>query len=144
MYILYFNVYVATWNEIFISCDQWKWILSDLMWPLSQKLWPFWYSSCNCFISLRVNQFNDDVIVWVDTEVVISFWVKKFLKIERKDKINDSFGWGLFYFRSRMRNMGGSQRRPKKSKEILKHECRSMKSWDGLKFVSPIFINFDL
>ena len=114
MYILYFNVYVATWNEIFISCDQWKWILSDLMWPLSQKLWPFWYSSCNCFISLRVYRFNDinDVIVRNDVELVISFWVKKIYEIERKDNISDSFWWCLIYFRARVRNTGGYLRRP--------------------------------
>ena len=35
MYILYFNVYVTTLNEILTSCDQWKRILSDLMWPLT-------------------------------------------------------------------------------------------------------------
>ena len=115
-------------------------------WVTSCDLWvkgfdPFWHSSCNCFISLRVNRFNDndDVIVRVDVELVISFWVKKVLKIERKDKINDSFWWGLFYFRARMRNTGGSLRRPKKSKEILTHECGSMKSWDDPKFETLIF-----
>ena len=106
-----------------------------------QSLWPFWYSSCNCFISLRVKRFNenDDVIVRVDVELVMSFLVKKFYEIERKDKINDRFWWGLFYFRARMRNTGGSLRRPKKSKEILTHECRSMESWDGPKFETLIF-----
>ena len=114
------------------------WVTSCDVWVKGFDL--FWHS-CDCFISLKVNRFNDndDVIVRVEVEFVISFWVKKFYEIERKDKINDSFWWGLFYFRARMRITGGSLRRPNRSKEILNHEFRSMKSWDGPKFEKLIF-----
>ena len=42
-----------------------------------------------------------------------------------------------------MKITGGSLRRPKKSKEILIHECRSTKSWDSPKF-EPLFFLFRL
>ena len=64
----------------------------NLAWP-HETLDSFWHSFRNGQISLRVNQFNadDDIIVRVDPELVISFWVMKVYKIELKDNISDSF-----------------------------------------------------